>query len=255
VSQITHTQRFPALFWRDLFLYLASGFGLFIGLSAAGVFIARLWFGETALKQNLWLVAIVAYITNFVSFAGTTWVFGFLRQKCTPHQLGFLPIRFDTHWVTIAIVIGLAMLPVRMMIGLAAEYAVNGNLDSLQNRTQLIGAGGLNLSGFALTMFGAAMLAPISEELFFRGAIYAWLRGKFSPLKSNLVSSALFGLAHFDSLGVILSSFILGVASAWLFERTRNMWTCISLHAFNNGLAIILVYIGMMAMNYTQTTP
>jgi len=84
---------------------------------------------------------------------------------------------------------------------------------------------------------------PISEELFFRGAIFTVLRDHWPVWAAVLISSALFGLGHADSLGVVAASFVMGVVNAIAFEKTRSIWVPVAIHAANNSLAIILVYL------------
>ncbi len=62
-----------------------------------------------------------------------------------------------------------------------------------------------------------------------------------------LLSALLFGLAHFDSPGVAVSSVVLGAVAALMYERTRSIWACIALHALNNSVAISLVYLAAVA--------
>jgi hypothetical protein len=58
-------------------------------------------------------------------------------------------------------------------------------------------------------------------------------------------SSLIFGLFHFDSIGVVFSSFILGVIAAWIYERTRSLLTSVIVHVTTNSIAIVLVFVGL----------
>ena len=84
-----------------------------------------------------------------------------------------------------------------------------------------------------------AVLAPISEELFFRGMIYGGLRLRFSVWPAAILSGIIFVLPH--ALTGPLAAIILaglGVALAWLYERTGSIWPCIFAHVINNSLAL-----------------
>jgi membrane protease YdiL (CAAX protease family) len=58
-----------------------------------------------------------------------------------------------------------------------------------------------------------------------------------------LLSSALFALGHFDSAGVVASSFFLGLVCAVALERGRSLWLPVAIHALNNSLAVMLLYL------------
>jgi len=126
------------------------------------------------------------------------------------------------------------------------EYLVNGNLESLALRSQIVQPQGAGWLSFVVTLLFVGILVPISEELFFRGAIYTWLRERASMWPAVLISAALFGLGHFDSLGVVAASFVMGAVNAVVFEKTRSIWVPIAIHAANNSLAVILVYLATL---------
>lgn len=64
---------------------------------------------------------------------------------------------------------------------------------------------------FAEHFIAAAVLAPIAEELLFRGLIYGTLRRVLKWPAAILVSCAIFGLMHGQLLWVIYA-FLMGVA-------------------------------------------
>ncbi|MEO8183910.1 MAG: type II CAAX endopeptidase family protein [Deltaproteobacteria bacterium] len=92
-----------------------------------------------------------------------------------------------------------------------------------------------HLSG-AFAIVSVAVLAPLIEELLFRGTLFRSYRVRFSPGKAALLSSVLFGLIHSDSMAV----FIAALTSALAYTRTRSLWAPIVLHAINNGGWVVL---------------
>ena len=85
-------------------------------------------------------------------------------------------------------------------------------------------------------------VAPLSEELFFRGMVFAGLRTRLALWPAALLSGVIFGLPHVPTgpLAALLLV-ILGTALAWLYERTGSLWPCIFVHTFNNALAVVVV--------------
>lgn len=100
--------------------------------------------------------------------------------------------------------------------------------------------------GFMLTRIaGAALVVPIMEELFWRSFILRWLQ-KRTFLKVNpkslrwspiLISSLVFASEHRLWFAGILA----GLAYAWLYKRSGNLWVPIASHAITNALLGIYV--------------
>jgi len=223
----------------DLAIYLICGFGLF---SAAGAVAGKL-LGANA-KGLLFNSTI--FIFNLIFLGGTALVLGAGRGRFTLEQIGLRPVRWKRGWLVLALGLVVLLLPVRGALGLLVEYLVNGNLESLALRSQIVQPQGAGWLSFVVTLLFVGILVPISEELFFRGAIYTWLRERASMWPAVLISAALFGLGHFDSLGVVAASFVMGAVNAVVFEKTRSIWVPIAIHAANNSLAVILVYLATL---------
>jgi uncharacterized protein len=83
------------------------------------------------------------------------------------------------------------------------------------------------------TLAGSVIIAPVCEELFFRGFLLQGLRAHMSNNWSAVVSSAIFALIHFDG-GSFTPLFILGLALAVLRIVTGSIWPCVALHTLNN---------------------
>lgn len=78
--------------------------------------------------------------------------------------------------------------------------------------------------------------APILEELIFRGIILDGLLKSYSPVKSIIISSLLFGIVHLNPWQFI-SAMIIGVFSGWIYYKTKKISLSILIHMVNNGLA------------------
>lgn len=91
---------------------------------------------------------------------------------------------------------------------------------------------------FAGAAFLVCVVAPIAEELFFRGYLFGALRRRGLAVAA-LVSGTAFGLAHLGGspLGFIVPLATLGIVLALLYERTGSLYPPIALHAINNSIA------------------
>ena len=83
-----------------------------------------------------------------------------------------------------------------------------------------------------------SVLAPIVEELIFRGLLYGWVAGRWGGLAGLIVSSLLFAAAHIEPAHVILV-LPLGVLFGWLRRRTDSLLPSIFSHIVNNGAALL----------------
>ena len=88
----------------------------------------------------------------------------------------------------------------------------------------------------------AGLVVPFAEELYFRGVLYNWMRDRWGIWPAILMSSLIFGIVH-GEIAIAISAFILGILIAWAYERSGSLWTAIMIHAINNGVKILMLYI------------
>ena len=88
-------------------------------------------------------------------------------------------------------------------------------------------------------LLSIALLAPILEELLFRGGIEGYLLGKWkNPWSAIIVSSLIFGVVHMNPAQIPFA-FLLGVMFGWLYYRTGSLLPGIVGHVLNNSVAAI----------------
>jgi membrane protease YdiL (CAAX protease family) len=133
---------------------------------------------------------------------------------------------------------------------LAADYLYGYVIQTfhlpLQTNDQVL----LALSKYAplttyATLIVAVFVAPICEEVFFRGFVFAGLLRGMPLVWAIVFSSLIFGVAHFD-VGSFAVLFIIGLALAFLRWRTRSIWPGIMLHMLNNGIAALGIIVVML---------
>lgn len=84
-----------------------------------------------------------------------------------------------------------------------------------------------------------AVVAPIVEELLFRGMLFQGLKSYFGVWTAVFLSAAIFSALHFQLIGFI-PRLMLGIGLAYLYEKHRSILPSIGLHAINNLVAILL---------------
>ena len=89
------------------------------------------------------------------------------------------------------------------------------------------------------------VLAPIVEELIFRGLLYRMLRERWGIFISVAVSAVFFSLVHH---GMLLSPQLIGgIIFALAYEWSRSLWVSIALHMGANAAVYELVVLGLAA--------
>lgn len=92
----------------------------------------------------------------------------------------------------------------------------------------------------AMVLVNGAVIAPIVEELFFRGLIFNALSLRMPMLLAAIVSGLLFGIAHGDPiLFPVLAVF--GVVQAVAYRMSGNLVVPMIVHAVNNGIFLALM--------------
>jgi len=85
------------------------------------------------------------------------------------------------------------------------------------------------------------IIAPIVEELIFRGVIMAGFSRIYHPVFAILFSALLFALFHLNPWQ-FPAAFALGLILGWIRIRTGSVLACISGHAIHNGLVFLSVF-------------
>ena len=91
-----------------------------------------------------------------------------------------------------------------------------------------------------VTFIAIGVWTPITEEILFRGFIYGGLRNRWGQIPAAIFSSLLFSLAH-GQLGVLLPTFVMGMALTFLYVRTKSIWPSILAHSINNVVTLSVV--------------
>ncbi|NOY09491.1 MAG: CPBP family intramembrane metalloprotease [Spirochaetes bacterium] len=91
---------------------------------------------------------------------------------------------------------------------------------------------------FLSSLLFVIAVAPITEELFFRGIILHGFLKNYSKRKAIIVSALLFGLIHLNPVQ-LLSATVFGIIIGWYYAETGSLITCILFHSFMNSLPYI----------------
>lgn len=149
-----------------------------------------------------------------------------LRDK----TVSFSPL---TTFITVLVGIIVFILWIRLNSGWMLMGSLSGGFDPRDS-------GQINVPLAAVRIFGAAIVVPIMEELFWRSLVMRWIdKPDFMSLapaaitiKALLISSVVFGFEHVQWFAGVIA----GIAYGWLYMRTSNLWMPIISHGVTNGL-------------------
>jgi len=94
--------------------------------------------------------------------------------------------------------------------------------------------------GFWGAFTKVAIIAPVVEELIFRGLLLQGFRRNYSPLVAVLMSALLFALFHLNPWQ-FPATFMLGLLLGWIMLRTNNILLAILGHAIHNFMVLISI--------------
>ena len=97
------------------------------------------------------------------------------------------------------------------------------------------------LVGFLGVLFAGGVLAPIAEELYFRGFVFRSYRLTKSPLVAYGATSLLFATLHLN-LPALLPILVLSLIFCYAYQRTGSIVPSMVGHALNNSAAFCILY-------------
>jgi len=96
-----------------------------------------------------------------------------------------------------------------------------------------------NVPALVVVTLIVGVIGPIGEEVFFRGFAYRVFKERFGLAAGLVLSALLFAVIHGNPVG-LLPIFVIGLALAWLYERTGNLAAPIGLHCANNLITLLM---------------
>lgn len=127
--------------------------------------------------------------------------------------------------------------PVAILTGVVLLIAISIVLTPLN---ELLPANTQTFPEGPLSLVTIVIIAPIFEEMIFRGRLYNILHHNGSPLSSTTLSALAFGLVHLQPV-VIINALIVGVVLSYFYIVRRSIVAPIILHMCNNAIAYALL--------------
>lgn len=177
-------------------------------------------------------VNIVSDVVFDVGFVLSALYFAGIHGRPRPSDFGFrrTNVRFAATTVVVA------------GLGYYAITALYASILRLHGKDKLPSGLGADKSTAALVAAAVfvCVIAPIAEELYFRGFLFTVLRRWRGPWVAAVIVGVLFGLAHTGSASpqYLVPLALLGFVLCLVRWRTGSLYPCIALHSLNNSLAL-----------------
>lgn len=235
----------PVWFYRPLDLLGLAGiagifFVLVIGNAQA----------PASAEPKLSVEGLLANIVMQFIFAGIATAFVIRRVR----PVEWLGLRWRG-WKWIFLIAPLAVLGMWMVFALImasgyTDWIESFGVDSLQDTVKILQSS-KDPGVLALMTIAAVLVAPICEEIVFRGYLYGAAKRFAGPWVAGLCSSLVFTAAH-GGLAGLLPLFLFAVVLVILYEKTGSLWAPIATHFCFNA-ATVIIQLASRHFDFLQT--
>ena len=182
-------------------------------------------------------VAAIVYALAILLVLGVPWLIK--RRATTKEEVGLqrLPRWMDIVWAPAGMVVYLILTTLVMAFAMQVLTFVDYEQAQETGFAQL----GSQFE-YILAFISLVIVAPIAEEVLFRGYLFGKLR-KYMPLwVTILIVSLLFAAVHFQ-WNVAIDVFVLSIVLCLLRVVSNSLWPSILLHMMKNGVAYYFLFI------------
>jgi len=210
-----------------------SLWGLLLGMSptfalylAARVSSGKTDAGDAEVTVATGLIFLVSGALGYAWNYFAAWLFSGRRVRHKWRAWGFRKPTAAFFWVIPA--------------ALVAAYVVSYVNDVVFHppKQEIVHAFPPTIGGLILFAIVAVIMAPLAEELYFRGFIFKGFANSWGWGWGALASATVFSLAHLQ-ITLFFPLFALGLGLAWVYRHTGSLWTSIALHAVFNGVSVL----------------
>lgn len=156
------------------------------------------------------------------------------------------PYRFDRmsgYQITIGLMMGVGCVFLSQLIIIISETIGIINLDNLEDYGQLI-MSMIGQSPTWLILLTIGIIAPIAEELLFRGLVFHMFNRHMNVKVALIIQGLLFGAFHMNLVQGLYAS-VLGIVLGITYLLTGTLWIPIIIHIINNSVALLLPEVWM----------
>ncbi len=176
------------------------------------------------------LTALILAMLQWVGGRSPVEVFG-LNRVSQPATFAFILIGAS---IAIFCILLISSSSIDFLERLFGEIETQAPVKSLQEEESMLNK--------LYLIAGAIILAPLFEELVFRGYFYGILKKYTDPMFSAFITGGIFAVIHVN-IPSILPLWFLGIFLALAYEASRSLWVPIGIHALFNATTIAMIFL------------
>lgn len=160
----------------------------------------------------------------------------FLWRKVDWKEIGF----FKFKWEDLALGLGLLVFVYFISIINNLVMTMLGVVTQAETIFEVLN----EIDSLAVFILASTVVAPIFEELFFRGFLFKGFRQKYGWKIAVVLSALIFSLFH-GQVATLIPTFLLGSLFAYIHQRTESILPCIIMHFLVNSVGtcgLLVVY-------------
>ncbi|HLN73147.1 MAG TPA: type II CAAX endopeptidase family protein [Prolixibacteraceae bacterium] len=169
----------------------------------------------------------VFYVLSGSLFTGICCLVNYRRHQRM--EWNFYPVDVRQSWLPLIVL---------LLFSIGIHYPVNNLILQLMNHPPEL----TNPVVRPIHAIGAILVAPVVEEIIYRGIVLKGLLTRYAPQKAILLSALIFGIMHWLPLQIWGAS-ITGLILGWVYYQTKSIGTTILLHSLINTAVLISQYV------------
>ncbi len=210
---------------------------VYLAILGTSLIVQRLMFETGASEMQYFLTAFGVQFLATILFV---YLFAVLFKQGKWRDLGLRPARLADFGIY-GILGGILLIIMVLIMGLVLKY-FQPDLQPQSIEEMLRSTS--RLPDFLVLTAAATILAPISEEIFYRGMVYPLFRKYLGTAWGAVAAGMIFGLAHYD-LWRALPLALGGVALCYIYEKSGSILVSMAAHGVWNGIICILIYFSL----------
>jgi len=190
---------------------------------------------------------LVQFVTASGAFLLPALLFSYMTHPQPGCYLGLRKPGKSIQWLLV-IMLMIGAIPVFLGIdGLFKTFDFGEAINKMQEKNENAFEALLQMPtflSFVKAFFVLAILPAVSEEMIFRGILMRTLHRRNKRIGVAVAITAfIFAMVHYNPYG-LFAIFFAAVLLGYIYYLTGSLWMSILAHLINNGLQIVLIYMG-----------
>lgn len=183
---------------------------------------------------------LLSYLVQFLIFGGMILLVAVVLRRAHLKELGIKGASGE-NWLRYGLAGGILAFTFAWAAGVVIERL---HPDVSQQSVETVLRSVSSSEQFILLLIVVAVLAPLTEELFYRGMVYPVLRAYLGRTWGMVAAGSVFGLVHMDLWRAVPLA-VGGILLCYVYEKTGSILVSTVTHGIWNGMLALLVYLSM----------